>query len=960
MRNDGKRMRKPMMFLILILILAVCHAAAGFADSTITTEEPAVESYTGNNCILFTPQEDGVYQIEAEWNSIEDYSIEYPSPSISVSDSKGNDAQRGQGSGIMGLSAYCNFTLRKGETYSIHVTEESMFITEPYHGDVKVTVTWKNMLPTPVVTLQGTDTERPYDEDVILHIEPVAKAESYRISLLEKDVLNDPYGGYGTLTTISKETAGDVTIPRSFLRGSHAYWIKVTAGAEGYDSSEAAEIFFTTVYLGKLKEPAAEISGMVLVGHDFELTVTPVENAEEYEFWCSAPESHEVRSIRFSAADLVNGKYKAPGYLLEAGTYTGYLYADATHYERSENHEISFEVKASSLRNGPEMTAEKSYVGENGTKVHAEVRSPQGEVLNADLLVVSFNKVLQKGNGTFVREITGKNGVFDFVIEKSWLKYLENKFYAAARVDGVWTEWSEPLLLKQINGYVSVSSGQNEIYEFSPEKLSWNITAYGYPESFGYRVVLHGDSDLTVSEGSFASCPSTVRLDEISGFDPKKADEVSLEVAILDDSNQVFATETSTPTTINHHTEDLVSILSITADKSSAKPGKDVTYTVTFDKDLTGATAGIRCYVTLEQNLDGRRLSGVCREIIEEAVPINGKTLSFTYGDIPDVKGKIVFNLSSIAGKTIYSSRETQSNSEVTVTGTERQIPYYTVSPGNDEISVKAGETVTYRIDLQNGDPEYHITGNIYWNPAGSNYGLPAKAIDATVQGSSYKVTCTAPGAGTLSVTLKVTDANGIRYNNFLPMGSVEITGCKPGWIQLASTYMYANKDGTYATGYTEIDGYTYYIPATGMSDGWTYETDPEKNETRIYYNRYPGGYQTGWLYLDGELYYMNEKGVRQSGDQKIHGVDCRLDAINGSLDSEQILLLPSGLKTIDAQAFMGAGCVAVIIPDGCTSIGSKAFSNCPDLLCVSIPASVTSIAKDAFAGSGKVYQERR
>ena len=39
----------------------------------------------------------------------------------------------------------------------------------------------------------------------------------------------------------------------------------------------------------------------------------------------------------------------------------------------------------------------------------------------------------------------------------------------------------------------------------------------------------------------------------------------------------------------------------------------------------------------------------------------------------------------------------------------------------------------------------------------------------------------------------------------------------------------------------------------------------------------------------------------------------------------------------------------AVIIPDGCQSIGAGAFRNCEDMSLAIIPASVTSIADDAF-----------
>ena len=68
---------------------------------------------------------------------------------------------------------------------------------------------------------------------------------------------------------------------------------------------------------------------------------------------------------------------------------------------------------------------------------------------------------------------------------------------------------------------------------------------------------------------------------------------------------------------------------------------------------------------------------------------------------------------------------------------------------------------------------------------------------------------------------------------------------------------------------------------------------------------------------------------------------------------------LPGNLKVIEAEAFAGAAFEAVIIPDGCTTIGSRAFADCPNLLYVRIPASVTAIAEDAFEGCGQVIIDR-
>ena len=58
---------------------------------------------------------------------------------------------------------------------------------------------------------------------------------------------------------------------------------------------------------------------------------------------------------------------------------------------------------------------------------------------------------------------------------------------------------------------------------------------------------------------------------------------------------------------------------------------------------------------------------------------------------------------------------------------------------------------------------------------------------------------------------------------------------------------------------------------------------------------------------------------------------------------------LPANLKIIEEEAFAGVPFRVLRIPDGMTTIGSKAFAGCADLMLVHIPNSVTKIADDAF-----------
>ena len=63
------------------------------------------------------------------------------------------------------------------------------------------------------------------------------------------------------------------------------------------------------------------------------------------------------------------------------------------------------------------------------------------------------------------------------------------------------------------------------------------------------------------------------------------------------------------------------------------------------------------------------------------------------------------------------------------------------------------------------------------------------------------------------------------------------------------------------------------------------------------------------------------------------------------------VFLLPESMQEIWEEAFCGSAVQSVVIPDGCTIIGSRAFADCAQLRQIVIPASVTSIAADAFSG---------
>lgn len=70
----------------------------------------------------------------------------------------------------------------------------------------------------------------------------------------------------------------------------------------------------------------------------------------------------------------------------------------------------------------------------------------------------------------------------------------------------------------------------------------------------------------------------------------------------------------------------------------------------------------------------------------------------------------------------------------------------------------------------------------------------------------------------------------------------------------------------------------------------------------------------------------------------------------------DSVAYLPDSLKVIDAEALLGIAARTVVIPDGATAIGARAFASCPNLEYVVVPDSVRSIADDAFSGSSVTF----
>ncbi len=73
------------------------------------------------------------------------------------------------------------------------------------------------------------------------------------------------------------------------------------------------------------------------------------------------------------------------------------------------------------------------------------------------------------------------------------------------------------------------------------------------------------------------------------------------------------------------------------------------------------------------------------------------------------------------------------------------------------------------------------------------------------------------------------------------------------------------------------------------------------------------------------------------------------------TIHHDRVMRLPAMLTTLDAQALSGTNAEQITLGGQVRTIGSRAFANCTALKLVVLPGSVTSIAEDAFSGSGQV-----
>ncbi|MCF6419838.1 GH25 family lysozyme [Furfurilactobacillus milii] len=106
-------------------------------------------------------------------------------------------------------------------------------------------------------------------------------------------------------------------------------------------------------------------------------------------------------------------------------------------------------------------------------------------------------------------------------------------------------------------------------------------------------------------------------------------------------------------------------------------------------------------------------------------------------------------------------------------------------------------------------------------------------------------------------------------FSGLLTSGQTQTTG---KWVNGSRGWWYQNADGSYPTGWSQIDGQWFYFDSNGwMQIGWQlingswYLLDSS-------IDGHQGQMLTGWQFVNGHWYYLNDQGQLQAGWLSIDG----------------------------------------------------------------------------------------
>lgn len=349
-------------------------------------------------------------------------------------------------------------------------------------------------------------------------------------------------------------------------------------------------------------------------------------------------------------------------------------------------------------------------------------------------------------------------------------------------------------------------------------------------------------------------------------------------------------------------------IVTIVASGSCGAEGDNVTWTLDSEGLLTISGTGAMDDFSTNSNAWGGKGDSVKSVVIEEGITYIGEYTFYKCGNIESLT--LPASLETVAYNAIYSSW-CQHLTSIHISDLES---WLTLSMDSSNMLMGNGRTL-----YLNGNP---VTDVVVPNGVKS---IRAEAFLGcqTLTSISIPDSVESIGSYAFSMCSNLTEIQ-------LPEG---LTSISNGTFNKCTGLTKANIPDSV----TIINNYAF-SECTALTDLYFYGNDmPEIGEYMVFYNCNPTIHCTRGSAID--------TWAKDNNFKREYFI----------VLPDTSLTLPASLKTIESEAFIGTNVEMVVIPDGCTTIGSKAFAGCTDLTLVYIPDSVASIATDAFSGSSNV-----
>ena len=261
------------------------------------------------------------------------------------------------------------------------------------------------------------------------------------------------------------------------------------------------------------------------------------------------------------------------------------------------------------------------------------------------------------------------------------------------------------------------------------------------------------------------------------------------------------------------------------------------------------------------------------------------------------------------------------------------------------EIEKDIGSIVLAGTEGLSGEPEWSVTRTAGTAPvtvtgSGKLAVLSAAAFPEAEEEAAYTVTC-------------VWDSQ--KWEKKYTVHFLDLSGKQTPRIRLAADGLFwVAKTGdpldlqncfTVVSDWTPAEGDSVRIEAELSADNEAFFT--LNSNTRALTPNTPGRYE-----LDLKLALNNVSWI-ESHTLYVSRQNGTVPAESYQSVGSDMLELPADLTRIESEAFRGSPAEIVIIPKGCTEIGSLAFADMPNLKEITIPSSVNIIGEKVFDDSG-------